>query len=240
MPFRPAVERWRTTAAAVAPGGIPVDLVLAAIELESGGRPGAKSSANAAGLMQVKPSVVEQYNASHKPIPFARMLEKTPDAAADQIRIGSWLLGHHLRMMHGTDPDRAPWPKGPITPWQAKAADLRYSHGGGAFSSLRRGARKAGYPDDPAGWQAYQKAEKPGWTSENPFFHAFAVWKLAIDGGGTRQTARAEWSGKQQPPQSGRQPPKVTKREPTTAKAGGGAGAALLALLALFSFRRTS
>jgi len=223
MPFSAQVERWRDTAAAVSPPGLPVDLVLAVITLESGGKPGICSSASACGLMQVKPSVVTMYNAARKPIPFSRMRGKTPDAAADQIRIGAWLLDHHLRTMHKSDPDRAPYPDGPVTPWQAQAADLRYSHGPGAFQKLRKGAREAGYPDDPAGWQEYQRKHKPKWTSENPFFHAFAAWNMAIEGGGTRRSMLAKWG-------------QIDKRTPApkaASKTAGGAGVGLLALLAL-------
>lgn len=223
MPFDPRVERWRETAARVSPKGLPVDLVLASIALESGGAPGICSSVNACGLMQVKPSVVIQYNAIHKPIPFERMRGKSAGEAADQIRIGSWLLAHHLKIMHKADPVRAPWPAGPLTPWQVMAADLRYSHGGGAFNSLRKGAEKAGYPDTFEGWRDYQKKERPSWTSENPFFHAFAAWNMAIEGGGTRRLMLAKWG-------------QIDKRTPApkaASKTAGGAGVGLLALLAL-------
>jgi len=219
--FRPPVERWRGTAAAVSPPGLPVDLVLAEIELESGGKPGICSSANACGLMQVKPSVVLQYNASHKPIPFDRMRGTTPEAAADQIRIGAWLLDHHLRIMNKREPARAPYPAGPVTDWQARAADLRYSHGGGAFDRLRAAARTAGFPDDFDGWREYQQTHNPSWTSENPFFHAFAAWELAQAAGGTRRDMLARYGGT-----SPGKPSRVTARAGT-----GGAG--FLALLAL-------
>lgn len=227
MPFDPRVERWRETAARVSPKGLPVDLVLASIALESGGAPGICSSVNACGLMQVKPSVVIQYNASNKPIPFERMRGKSSGEAADQIRIGSWLLAHHLKIMHKADPVRAPWPAGPLTPWQVMAADLRYSHGGGAFNSLRKGAKKAGYPDTFEGWRDYQSKERPSWTSEKPFFHAWAVWAAAMDGGGNRKSLLARYQG------PAAAPPAVTPASKAPAiDRKGGAGV----LLALFAF----
>lgn len=236
------MEKWRQVAAQVSPPGLPVDLVLAVMELESGGKVGEPSSANAAGLMQVKPSVVQMYNAHHKtPISFSRMLDKREEAGPDQIRVGAWLIGHHLRTLHKSDPDRAPWPEGPLTPWQVRAADLRYSHGPGAFIKLRQAARKAGFPDDPDGWREFQQRHRPQWTSEKPHYHAWAVWRLAMDGGGTRQSSTAEWRGMAPPPvQRPASPPRSPVPTQTTSKGktDGAGGWLALAILGLFAFAR--
>jgi len=203
--FAPRVERWRALAQQVT--RLPADLILALVEVESGGVPGRCSSANACGLMQVKPSVVDTYNRTHSPIPFDRMRgHNTPDARA-QLEIGSWMLERQLLAAHRDDPRRAPWPDGPITPWQIHNADLRYARGPGAFQELRRQAIKAGYPDDIDGWQSYRDHKWPTWTSEHTFFHARAVQMLSSERGGTRKSARARL-----PESFSTAPPRVKKK----------------------------
>lgn len=215
--FAPRVERWRSIVSEVS--DLPADLILAIIELESGGVAGRCSSANACGLMQVKPSVVETYNRSHRPISFDRMRGHNTDDARAQIAIGSWFLEVQLKNAHRMDPARAPWPEGPITPWQIHAADLAYARGPGAFQELRRRANAAGYPDDIDGWQTYRDRKWSTWTSENTFFHARAAALLSREGG-TRKTARkALPEGFTKPPR----PPRVAEEK----------GAGLIAALAI-------
>lgn len=158
------------------------------MEMESGGTAGKRGSTHDFGLMQTKASVVEMYNRNHKrKIHFSRMVDTTPDAAADQIRVGAWLIAHQLKQVHKTDPARAPWPKGPISDWQVHLADLRYSRGGGAAPKLRARAIAAGYPDTLEGWYDYRNEREPGWGEPGrPFWHAAKVAAMYRANGGTR------------------------------------------------------
>lgn len=194
MSFRPTVERWRGSATRVAPAKFPVNLALALVETESGGKPGICSRAQACGLMQCKKAVVDDYNRVNKTsIPFARMSGTDQQSTSDQLRIGTWLFAKHMKTRNRERPDRSPWPQGSPSMWQVQAADLMYSHGAGAFNRLRARAIDNGFADTPEGWRAYQVKHAPGWTSERPFFHAFTVWNLYSSGGGTRQQMNVAW-----------------------------------------------
>lgn len=73
---------------------LPVELILAVIDIESSGVPGlVNKKSGASGLMQVMPIVVEDYNKAHpkNQTTIKRMREST--MGPEQIRVGVWILG---------------------------------------------------------------------------------------------------------------------------------------------------
>lgn len=183
--FRPKVERWRSIVRKVAPG-IPASLVLAIITRESGGEPGLPGRSRDDGLMQCKPAVVAGYNKVYpdKPINHARMRGIDIDSATDQIRVGSWFIGHCLRLVHKWNPKAAPAPAAPLTDYQILLADLCYARGGPGTKALRKRALAAGYPDTFDGLYSYRQAHQPQWGKPGwPFRHASSVLDMTRKNG---------------------------------------------------------
>lgn len=72
---------------------LPVELVLAVIDIESSGVPGlTNKKSGASGLMQVMPVVVEDYNKAHTQ---KTSIERMRDSSLgkEQIKVGVWILG---------------------------------------------------------------------------------------------------------------------------------------------------
>jgi hypothetical protein len=95
------LKRWRPVVEQeIRSGGYPwpADLVLSVIKNESGGKLGTVSSAGAAGLMQVMPKTLEDYNRRTKSnVPFSALRSKDPKAGPIQIRVGMNVLGRYWR-----------------------------------------------------------------------------------------------------------------------------------------------
>jgi len=91
------VERWRTLVTTELGGqgsSIPPELILSIIQQESGGSASAfNSGSKAAGLMQVKPIVVETFNSNNgKSYTAENMLEP-----AKNLKVGIWLVRHNFK-----------------------------------------------------------------------------------------------------------------------------------------------
>jgi len=97
-----SVARWKDVAQAEldklgAP--LPVEHVLAIMQRESGGKPGAVNpSSGASGLMQVMPIALTDYNQNHKvKYTMAQLRDKSAHGAAIQIRVGAWILARFVQ-----------------------------------------------------------------------------------------------------------------------------------------------
>lgn len=94
--FKPAVLKWsEIVQSELQTQGIPlpVELILATIQTESGGIAGlTNKKSGASGLMQVMPVVVDDYNKSHsKKTSIERM--RDPNLGQEQIKVGIWITG---------------------------------------------------------------------------------------------------------------------------------------------------
>lgn len=77
---------------------LPVDLILAVIDIESGGKPGiVNKKSGASGLMQVMPVVVEDYNKAHPKNTTSLSKMRDHNFGVEQIRVGIWILGKFWR-----------------------------------------------------------------------------------------------------------------------------------------------
>ena len=71
---------------------LPVDLILAVIDVESGGKPGlVNQKSGASGLMQVMPVVLKDFNKVHS-IRYSIDDIRDPQNPLAQIRVGVWIL----------------------------------------------------------------------------------------------------------------------------------------------------
>lgn len=72
---------------------LPIELILAVIDIESQGVPGIENEkSGASGLMQVMPVVVEDYNNAHKQKTSIERM-RDPNLGKEQIKVGIWILG---------------------------------------------------------------------------------------------------------------------------------------------------
>jgi hypothetical protein len=184
--FPPLVERWRSTAIAVAPD-LPADLVLAFVNAESGGAPGRVGYADvriaytdqeracglpaawrrrALGLMQVAPVTWRAYVASSgDTLTPCDLASKDLGAGAGQLRAGAYALRSALRF--------AGW-RGELRVGDRVVlmARLAYARGEPAVSAKLAAARSAGYPATFDGLEAFD----PTWgRPDHPFDGARAV-----------------------------------------------------------------
>jgi hypothetical protein len=98
--MHPAVLNWSSVIDdEIAAKGYPFppELIYSIIDLESNGYPTAKNPKTAAaGLMQVMPVTLADYNKQHKPpISYPQMI--SADHGAEQIRVGLWILAAYWR-----------------------------------------------------------------------------------------------------------------------------------------------
>lgn len=128
MPFPQVVERWRQ-AASWEGKDVPIDILLAIIEHESGGiagivsrrkraagfyplpldSGGEKMVENDLGLMQTGPAVVLAFSKATKtPVTYQDMTGKDERAYRLQIRVGAWYLANQIRNLHGYDTKQFP------------------------------------------------------------------------------------------------------------------------------------
>lgn len=195
--FPPLVERWRATAIAVAPD-LPVDLVLAYVQRESGGVPGRVAYADVRipytdaeracglpaalarrclGLMQVAPVTWRSYVASSGDTLTPCDLARTDvGAGAGQLRAGAYALRSALRF--------AGW-RGEARPGDEviRMSRLAYARGEPATAAKLAEARAKGYPATSAGIEQLD----PLWgRPDRPFDGARAIlarYKAAIGAG---------------------------------------------------------
>lgn len=160
--------RWAPVIAEeAARAGMPYGCLLRLVERESGGVAGrvaivGSPSGHAAGLCQVTPIALEEYNRLNPGagIPLASMMGMDAASARIQLRVGSflWMVGAHRWATMA--PDRYQC---------AVLADLQYARGGGALRKLVEEAGAAGYPATLDGLRSF----RPEWGSpERPFSHA--------------------------------------------------------------------
>lgn len=72
---------------------LPIELILAVIDIESSGVPGLENKkSGASGLMQVMPVVVQDYNKIHKSKTSIERM-RDPNLGEEQIKVGIWILG---------------------------------------------------------------------------------------------------------------------------------------------------
>jgi len=230
--FSGDVERWREIAAAES-RGIPVDLVLAFMGLESKGKPGAigytDTGSNytdaelrglpvalrrrALGLLQVAPVVLRDYNAraGEPSVIPPELVARGLGDSRKQIRVGTWLLRQCLFFSHDLDPKNHPWPYGPLTDPQIAFARLAVHKGMQGTRKQLAAAAAAGFPATVAGLEAFD----PIWGAPDKPYRgaraAVAAYRSATDGD--------EW----------RAPPGPVPT-PTPPGSGSGAGVALGAL----------
>lgn len=98
--MHPEVARWRSIVENeifTKQYPFPPELILSIIDLESNGAPTALNpKTQAAGLMQVMPVTLADYNKQHKP-PVSSQQMVSPNFPAEQIRVGLWILGAYWR-----------------------------------------------------------------------------------------------------------------------------------------------
>ena len=230
--FPPLVERWRSTAIAVAPD-LPVALVLAFMDRESRGVLGKVGYADvrhgyaaaemacglpsslrrrALGLMQVAPATWRAYVASSgDTLTPCGLASKEPSAGAGQIRAGAYALRSALKFAGWNGEER---PSDRIV----LLARLAYARGEFAVKAKLAAAAAAGYPATFDGLEQFD----PMWgRPDRPFDGARYVlgkYRYAIGAG----------------------PPPIIVPPSEPGALGGGGALALLALLALaawFSFK---
>lgn len=168
MTFRPSVERWRALALTEAQrNGLPVNTILANIQRESGGAPGAVSSVGAVGLMQTRPSVIDTFNASHK---TAHTPDEVRTNPALGIKIGAWLFALHYGRL-----------KNAASSWDRFAlADVAYSQGWGTLQKLIADSKA---DEKRLSWE-WLKAFRPDLGKpERPWDHSRFVANNSTDGG---------------------------------------------------------
>ena len=227
--FPPFVERWRSTAIAVAPD-LPVDLMLAHVDRESGGvagkvgytdiahKPGngytdaeracglpAAYRRRALGLMQVAPVTWRGYVASSGDrLTPCDLASKDLAAGGGQIRAGAYALRSALRF--------AGW-RGEVRPIDRVVllSRLAYARGEPALSAKLAAARAAGYPATFDGLESFD----PTWgRPDRPFDGAryvLARYRYAIGEG----------------------PPPIIKPPGDPSATGSGGAIVILALVAL-------
>jgi hypothetical protein len=148
MAWPAQVEQWREFAQYDA-RDVPAGLVLAIIDGESAGRPGAKGPRpligaeipddngapvmvfQALGLMQTAPLVISSYNQAHKPpATFDDMTGSDTRAARQQIRVGAYALAAAVNRLNKYDPAAFPAKSpGKATGDQIKSALAVYASG---------------------------------------------------------------------------------------------------------------
>lgn len=199
--FPPLVERWRAVVLVNAPD-LPVELVLASIDVESGGKVGdvaytdvshkpgngytaaeracglpASLTWRCLGLMQVAPRTWRSYVAkSHDSITPCDLASKDTAAGAGQIRAGAYALRSALRFAGWKGEPR---PSDPIV----LLSRLAYARGEPATRAKLDAARAAGYPATFEGLEAFD----PTWgRPDHPFAGArriLAKYRHAIGEG---------------------------------------------------------
>lgn len=92
--FPAPVERWRLPLGEIGPE-IPRDFMLAWIEHESDGRPGARSKLDERGLFQVHPSSIRSLGLTYSE--WSDSLGETDDAARVQLAVGVRHVRQHMR-----------------------------------------------------------------------------------------------------------------------------------------------
>lgn len=230
--FPPFVERWRSTAIAVAPD-LPVDLMLAHVDRESGGvagkvgytdiahKPGngytdaeracglpASLTWRCLGLMQVAPRTWRSYVASSGDrVTPCDLASKDLAAGGGQLRAGAYALRSALRF--------AGWRGEPLPSDRiVLMSRLAYARGEPAVKAKLAAAAAAGYPATFEGLEAFD----PTWgRPDRPFDGARAIlrkYRAAIGMG----------------------PPPIISPPPEPGAIGAGAGGVLLALLALWAW----
>lgn len=175
MVFPKLVEKWRNLAQSeIDKSGVPlpVELALAIIKNESGGRVGAVNpTANDSGLMQVVPISLKWYNQKHaRKYTMNDLQGKSDSSARIQIRIGLWVLASWWRIAYRYLKKRRP-----TVPLDdlARIADLFYARG---QAGARRKIDKVA-PNFEAIESAY-----PDWR---PVGHARRIWALTNKAGAT-------------------------------------------------------
>jgi hypothetical protein len=111
---------------------LPLSLILSLIDVESNGFPGlVNKKSGAAGLMQVMPFVVDDFNKAHKGANYGPtdMRGKTDLDAKKQIRVGIWILSQFWKSANRYLSKR--FSSVPVDEL-AKIADLFYVAGPGA------------------------------------------------------------------------------------------------------------
>lgn len=100
---RASVLKWTPLVAAelaATKNPLPIDLMLAVIDVESRGVAGlTNKKSGASGLMQVMPGTLAEYNESHPSaqVSLAEMRSSAAAAAVKQIRVGIWVLSIYWR-----------------------------------------------------------------------------------------------------------------------------------------------
>lgn len=165
MPFKPAVERWRSIVQSEIDKArlpFPPEYPMSVIQRESGGRAGVVNPTRQdSGLMQVIPISLETYNNNHTvKYTMPQLQGKTNSSAAIQVRVGLWILQRYVRLAY-----RYLKPKLGNVPLDdmIKVADTFYASGPGnvkpKLNTLQRptwDATKAKYPN----WHRIAPAEK--------------------------------------------------------------------------------
>ncbi len=165
--FRPKVERWRAIAQSER-GNLPTDLVLAIIDNESRGKPGAIAGKRtkhpellqrregpsivadrALGLMQVIPRNIANYARTVAPVTYDDMVGTTPADARIQIRLGVSVLRSAMASLHRRDPSIWPWPSGSLTDEQLWIGLAAYAIGSG---NVGRKLDRLGQEGKPQTW----------------------------------------------------------------------------------------
>lgn len=179
MSFLRRVERWRSLAARVAPD-LPVGLILAVIQRESGGVPGDVSRTGDYGLMQTKLVHLIGWNRAHphNQITKENLRGTSRDDAEKQIKLGVGYLRTCLNTVHRWNPARWPWsnvaPPDKLQLDQLMYSDLCYKQGIAGTRRKRAAAIRAGYPDTFQGMERFA----PGWGPGKPWAHARGVARL--------------------------------------------------------------
>lgn len=191
--FPSRVERFRGVVAeevAAASSPVPVNIALAVIEHESGGRIGVQAYAKAGdgsyarGLMQCIKAVTDSYNTAHgTSIHHDSVMggEHWSDARL-QVRVGLWLLGRKWKQVaewlqaRGVSPELADW---------ARIADTAYAMGWGASKKKLEQLEAEGRPltfDELA--EAFPKwgysESKAKWINR-PILHAEKIWARYLE-----------------------------------------------------------
>jgi hypothetical protein len=171
----PAVSRntlrWESIVAEeAARAGVPFGCLLRLIERESGGVAGrvaavSSPSGSAAGLCQVTPIALQEYNRLNPSsvVPHAALLGVDAASARLQVRVGAFLWGIGWKR----------WATFAQNTYErAVLADLQYAQGGKALGQLVEQARSMGYMPTLDGLRTFA----PGWGKpEHPFAHAAFV-----------------------------------------------------------------
>ncbi len=226
--FVDLVERWRPAAQRQA-GKLPVAWILATIQRESGGQPGARGHAGDYGLMQTKPATISSYNAANPrtPVEMSEILGTSEADGEKQIAVGAWYLRRCASAINELDSTRFPWPAASPTDDQIRYADLCYSAGVQGFLNYRTAALGAGVPDTFERLASFAPGVGRWQIPPRKFGHARAVLALTLSDGASSGTPGPR------PSTSGPVSKRANREDSTGASAGGFALLALLGLLAL-------